>query len=111
MRQQLRVEDYYCRLAQMQEKDVIVVTDRGVLDPIAYTSEEIKQKIFTETEDLLWENLVISYDMVLHLVTAANGADKYYTLDNNFARTEGVKEAIAIDDKLQEVYNGAHNHL
>ena len=30
------------------------------------------------------------YDLVLHLVTAANGAEKYYTLENNAARKENT---------------------
>ena len=41
-----------------------------------------------------FENLVRRYDLVLHLVTAANGAEKYYTLENNAARSESVELAI-----------------
>ena len=31
------------------------------------------------------------YDCVLHLVTAADGAKPFYTLENNATRTEGDK--------------------
>ena len=58
-----------------------------------------------------FENLVKRYDLVLHMVTAANGAVKYYTLENNAARSESVELAIEIDNRLQEAYHGAHNHL
>jgi CYTH domain-containing protein len=47
---------------------------------------------------------------VFHLVTAAKGAEKYYTLSNNQARTETVEEAAALDDKLIAAWTG-HPHL
>ena len=50
------------------------------------------------------------YDAVFHLVTAAKGAEKYYTLANNQARTETVEEAAALDDKLIAAWTG-HPHL
>lgn len=34
------------------------------------------------------------YDAVIHMVTAADGAEKYYTLANNEARYEDAKTAI-----------------
>jgi Tfp pilus assembly protein PilE len=37
------------------------------------------------------------YDVVLHLVTAADGAEKFYTLENNAARYEDVPTAIKVD--------------
>ena len=33
------------------------------------------------------------YEAVLHLVTAADGAESYYTLENNVTRTETVDGA------------------
>ena len=50
------------------------------------------------------------YDMVLHVVTAADGAADYYTSENNQARYENVQEAADIDRKLQNAYNGHPHH-
>jgi CYTH domain-containing protein len=50
------------------------------------------------------------YDAVFHLVTAAKGAEKYYTLANNQARTETAAEAAALDDKLIAAWTG-HPHF
>ena len=47
---------------------------------------------------------------MFHLVTAANGASEFYTLENNKARTETIKEAIEADNKLIEAWTG-HPHL
>ncbi|KAJ9446074.1 TRPL translocation defect protein 14 [Diplonema papillatum] len=50
------------------------------------------------------------YDLVLHLVTAANGAEEYYTTANNLARTETQEEARAQDDKLLHSWLGHPRH-
>ena len=55
-------------------------------------------------------DLLDSYDMVLHLVTAADGCPEYYTLENNQARTETVEEAIALDKNTQDAWLG-HSRL
>src|SRR5699024_10827661 len=51
-----------------------------------------------------------NYDAVFHLVTAAKGAEEFYTTANNSARTETVEEAAALDDKLISAWAG-HPHL
>jgi hypothetical protein len=50
------------------------------------------------------------YDAVIHLVTAAVGAEVYYTVMNNQARRETAEEAAALDKRLSEAWLG-HNHL
>ena len=49
---------------------------------------------------LLVPSLLARYDMVLHLVTAADGAEKHYTTANNTARRETAAEAVALDRKI-----------
>ena len=50
------------------------------------------------------------YDAVFHLVTAAKGAEQFYTTANNAARTETVEQAAELDDKLIAAWTG-HPHL
>ena len=50
------------------------------------------------------------YDAVFHLVTAAKGAEQFYTLANNAARYETVEEAVRVDDGLIAAWTG-HPHL
>ena len=109
MRFQLEMEQYYENIAQQQEKDVIIFTDRGVLDPTAYCSYDNKKKIF-KNPDMQKAGLMERYDLVLHLVTAADGAEKFYTLENNEARTETPEVAIMLDDLLKVAWNGSPNH-
>jgi hypothetical protein len=51
-----------------------------------------------------------SYDGVMHLVTAADGAEKFYTLDNNDARSEDLASAIQVDNNVQDVWSGCPHH-
>ena len=43
------------------------------------------------------------YDQVIHMVTAAVGAEPFYQLDNNTTRSEGNEQARERDTKAGEV--------
>ena len=93
----------------MKQNKILIVCDRAAMDNCAYMTEQefgwvIKQ---INTSKIALRD---QYDAVFHLVTAAKGAEKYYTLDNNQARTETVEEAAALDDKLIAAWTG-HPHF
>lgn len=46
------------------------------------------------------------YDAVMHMVTAADGAQEFYDSISNEARYESVEEAIDKDKKIREAYMG-----
>lgn len=46
------------------------------------------------------------YDAVIHLVTAANGADKHYNLENVARYENTLQKAIETDEKLQQAWAG-----
>ena len=46
------------------------------------------------------------YDQIIHLITAANGAEEFYRLDNNACRTEGIEQARQIDEKCARAWVG-----
>ncbi len=85
--------------ASMPVEKVLIVCDRGALDNKAYMDELEFSSVFFSlktTEVELWDG----YDAVFHLVTAAKGAEAFYTNANNSARTETPEEAGALDDRL-----------
>ena len=45
------------------------------------------------------------YDQVVHMVTAASGAETFYQLENNSARTEDLDQARDRDAKAAEVWS------
>ena len=88
---------------------VLVICDRGIIDNKAYMTEDEFKRAFSSL-NINETEMRDSYDAVFHLVTAAKGAEKFYTLSNNHARTETVAEAIALDDKLVSAWTG-HPHF
>ncbi|XP_074636078.1 TRPL translocation defect protein 14-like isoform X3 [Acropora palmata] len=56
-----------------------------------------------------WNNVSLRdarYDQVIHLVTAAQGAEDFYTLANNHSRSEPVEEARKLDKVTQQSWVG-----
>lgn len=95
--------------ATMKAEKVLIVCDRGTIDNKAYMTDLEFAQVLTaigQSEVALRD----SYDAVFHLVTAAKGAEKFYTTANNSARTETVEQAAALDDKLIAAWTG-HPHL
>ncbi len=103
---QLEKEKIFEQAARtMKAEKILIVCDRGTLDNKAYMNEAE----FAEALEFIGSNEVElrdNYDAVFHLVTAAKGAEEFYTTDNNSARTETVEEAAALDDKLISAWTG-----
>lgn len=110
MLMQLQKERIFEQAASTMPKDkIVIVCDRGELDNKAYMTDEEFARVL-EFLKMSEVELRDGYDAVFHLVTAAKGAEEYYTLDNNGARYETVEEASALDDKFIEAWTG-HPHL
>ena len=93
----------------MPAQKVLIVCDRGTMDNKAYMSA----LDFSHVVSSLGCNEVAlrdRYDAVFHLVTAAKGAEQFYTTANNAARTETAAQAAELDDKLIAAWTG-HPHL
>ena len=93
----------------MAAEKILIVCDRGALDNKAYM-DGIE---FAQALDYIGTNeieLRDNYDAVFHLVSAAKGAEEFYTTANNAARTESLEEAAELDDKLISAWTG-HPHL
>ena len=93
----------------MPVSKVLIVCDRGALDNKAYMST---LDFATVVSSLGCNEVELrdSYDAVFHMVTAAKGAEQFYTTANNAARTETVEQAAELDDKLIAAWTG-HPHL
>ena len=103
---QLALEDKFMRMADACEQPAIIVCDRGTMDISAYMKPEmwqdITQAVGTDTQRLRDDR----YDAVLHLVSAADGAERYYTTANNRERTEGLELARLLDKKIINAWTG-----
>lgn len=110
LRLQIEKEKVFEQAARtMDSEKILIVCDRGTLDNKAY----MDQIEFAEAIRFIGSNEVKlhdNYDAVFHLVTAAKGAEEFYTTANNSARTETVEQAAQLDDKLISAWTG-HPHL
>lgn len=96
------------KAAEYLNQDVAIVYDRGLLDGKAYMQNEVfmhELRKYNEDERTVFDR----YNAVFHLVTTARGAEDFYTLINNEARTETIEEARKIDDNLIKTWNNHEN--
>lgn len=96
------------KAAESFNQDVVIIYDRGLLDGKAYMQAEPfmdELKKYNEDEKTVLDR----YNAVFHLVTTANGAEEFYTLANNEARTESIKDAIKLDDRLIDIWSNHKN--
>lgn len=107
---QLEKEKIFEQAARTMKSDkILIVCDRGTIDNKAYmTNDEFEIAVLSVGSNEV--ELRDNYDAVFHLVTAAKGAEEFYTTDNNSARTEDIKTAGVLDDKLISAWTG-HPHL
>lgn len=108
---QLALEDKMERIAKTCTEPCVIICDRGAIDISAYILpkmwDELTKSCGTSTDELRDKR----YDAVLHLVSAADGAEKYYTVANNAQRYEKADEAgLAIarmlDKKIVQAWTG-----
>ncbi len=112
---QLSLEEKMARIASTCNEPCVIVCDRGAMDISAYISPELWEEITAECGTSTSELRGSHYDAVLHLVSAADGAEKFYTVANNAQRYEKADEAgLAIarmlDKKIVQAWTG-HPHL
>lgn len=108
MELQMALEDTVVEYARLHPSPSVVICDRGVLDNAAYMPDGA-------FADLCFElgtspaRLRERYDAVFALVTAADGAEEHYNLDNS-ARTESPVLARELDARTRRAWAG-HEHL
>ena len=107
---QLELEDRLERIAEQSGQPSLIVCDRGTMDIRAYMRQEMWDSLLQSIDKTVVELRDARYAAVIHMSTAAKGAEKFYTLGNNAARSESPEQARAIDDRLMTVWTG-HPHL
>lgn len=112
---QIQKENFYEKVANEFPHDKkVIIYDRGLFDNKSYITDrfgEILESASSYLNITLTENNIINrYDMVIHLVTVADGNAQNYTLENNTARTETVEQARIQDKKAMECW-AMHDNL
>jgi hypothetical protein len=91
----MQMEDTFTYIAASLDGPSVVVCDRGCMDIAAYLPEP-QWKATLRAVGVCVGGLLRRYDAVVHLVTAADGAEKFYTTANNAARRESPEGGWAV---------------
>lgn len=102
--------EYKKRIGLMPGKKKIIICDRGAMDAKAYLGPKQFMRMIHTMEYRTPQLRDERYTAAFHLVSAAIGAEKFYTTVNNPARKETKEEAAILDIKTCYAWVG-HPHL
>ncbi|KAJ2991243.1 hypothetical protein HDV02_003903, partial [Globomyces sp. JEL0801] len=114
----IQIENTYRELAKLNSKrgiKTVLICDRGAMDPsgIFFYSELLaymdRNEWLRMLHELQLDEVALRdhrYDCVVHLVTAAKGAEAFYSLENNATRTEGLELAASLDTAVMNAWVG-----
>ncbi|XP_022101147.1 TRPL translocation defect protein 14-like [Acanthaster planci] len=103
----LQAEETFFQLAETCPRKCLVICDRGAMDPSAYLAEGEWDKM---REEYGFDNVALRdkrYDQVIHMQSAANGAEEFYTgSQGNTTRTESCSYAVKVDNMTKQAWVG-----
>lgn len=102
----LALEDAFITLARSTHERCIVLCDRGTMDNRSYMSEEDWVRMIGECGYSTLQLRDGRYDCVIHMVTAAHGAEQFYTTEGHAARSEPPDFARVLDDRIKNNWVG-----
>ena len=88
---QIALEESFLDIGQMvTQQHVVILIDRGLCDGSAYVEQEDWQALMDDLNMNLAMMRDNRYEAVVHMVTAADGAEQFYASLTNEARYESV---------------------
>lgn len=93
----LQIENTFFELAKSCNRNCLIICDRGAMDPSAFVSKETWERMMRENN---WNNVELRdnrYNQIVHMVTAAKGAEDFYSTEDHACRSEGVDLARELD--------------
>ena len=107
---QLQKERMAAKAAELvPEEKILIICDRGILDNKAYVSQEEFDRILSSFS-LTEEQVLESYDAVIHLVSSAKGAEYAYSY-NNAARYETLEGAREKEEQSMLAWQKHRNRV
>lgn len=104
---QLSKEKIYDEAIRMYQKvhpneDILIIYDRGSIDNKAYITDEEFDAVMQSVCDADYSTILNKYDLIIDLV----GSKKFYTLENNKARSESADVALTLGEKTLKSWVG-----
>lgn len=106
LRTMMQVESVFFTLAESLNQDCLVICDRGAMDASAFIPREQWEDILKRNQ---WNEVDIRdsrYHHIIHMVSAANGAELFYSIEDHASRSEGLDLARELDHKAAQAWVG-----
>ncbi|ODN05751.1 hypothetical protein Ocin01_00933 [Orchesella cincta] len=106
LRTMIQIENTFFSVAEALNRDVLIVCDRGTMDASAFISTEQWEDILQRNN---WNDVELRdsrYNQVIHMVSAANGAEKFYSLEDHSCRSEPIELAMQLDNRAAHAWVG-----
>lgn len=102
----ITIEDTFSHLAETRTQDTLLICDRGTMDGSAYISRESWEKMKQKNG---WNDVDLRdnrYNQVIHMVSAAKGAEDFYTCVGHKTRLEDFEGARQLDTITADAWVG-----
>lgn len=106
----MQIENSFFDLASSSlSQNCLVICDRGTMDASAFVSRDQWDTILSVNDLDEVDIRDNRYNQVIHMVSAASGAEDFYSIENHASRKEGIEEARERDIKAAESWVGHPN--
>ncbi|XP_053625751.1 TRPL translocation defect protein 14 isoform X2 [Plodia interpunctella] len=93
----VQIENTFFELGRTCQKNCLIICDRGAMDASAFISKEKWEAMLAANN---WNSVELRdnrYNHIVHMVSAANGAEDFYSTEDHACRSEGVELARELD--------------
>ncbi|XP_076627662.1 TRPL translocation defect 14 isoform X3 [Colletes latitarsis] len=106
LRTMIQIENTFFQLGESSSRNCLIICDRGAMDASAFISKD-KWELMMASNG--WNNVELRdnrYNQIIHMISAANGAEEFYSTEDHACRSEGVELARELDYKAAAAWIG-----
>ncbi|KAI5694679.1 hypothetical protein M8J75_003170 [Diaphorina citri] len=102
----IQIENTFFELGRSCKRNCLIICDRGTMDASAFVTPEKWEKMMAANG---WNSVELRdnrYNQIIHMVSAANGAEDFYTTEDHACRSESVEIAKELDHRAAAAWIG-----
>lgn len=106
LRCMIQIENTFFELGRSCKRNCLIICDRGTMDASAFVTPDKWEKMMAANG---WNSVELRdnrYNQIIHMVSAANGAEDFYTTEDHACRSESVEFAKELDHKAAAAWIG-----
>lgn len=106
LKSMMQIENTFFALAETCTKNCLVICDRGTMDASAFIPEKRWEEIMRRNGLNPVDLRDTRYNQIIHMVSAANGAEAFYSTEDHNTRSENISLAQHLDNRAAEAWVG-----